>query len=251
MSFDLSTALIVAIVFLGAGFVKGVVAIGLPIIAVALLSQLIGIREAIYITLVPAIMTSLAQAALGPSIITCIKRLWPLLLTGCLSVVVATTLSLKGDGRLLAFIVGTLIIIYSVMSLARFKFPAPGAHEKFWTPAIGVIGGVLGGMSGMFAMPAVPYMQTLGLDREQLIQSIAIWFVAGAVVMLAVLGVNDTYNLELVILSAIATVTSLVGIWFGTMARGRMSDTMFVNVFLVAFLFMGVFIIYRALTGRH
>ena len=154
---------------------------------------------------------------------------------------------MKGDKRLLAFIVGSLIMLYAITSLANLRFPPPGKNEKYLTPLLGLIGGTLGGMSGMFAMPVVPYLQTLGLKRDELIQSIAIWFVAGALIMLTVVGVNAAFTLPLVVLSIIATITSLGGIWIGGMARGRLSEKMFVKVFLLAFLFLGAGIIYRAL----
>lgn len=245
-----TTALAVALVFLGAGFIKGIVAIGLPVIAVSLLSHIIGVRESIYITLAPAILTSLAQALMGPALKQTIIRLSPLLATGCIAIGIATQVTAKADPRILAVVVGSLIAVYALVSLAKVRFPEPGRYEKYWSPAIGLIGGTLGGMSGMFAMPAVPYIQSLRQHREVMIQSIAVWFVAGALVMLAVLGVRGVYTPELVGLSTIAVITSLAGTWIGTMARGRMSDGLFLNVFFVAFLLLGAFIVWKGLSGN-
>jgi len=249
MELELSIVLAVALVFLAAGFVKGVVALGLPIFSVSLLSHLIGIREAIYITLAPALLTSLAQAVAGPAFKTSIRRLWPLLLAGGIAIGLATHFSMRGDRHLLALIVGTLIVIYAAAGLVNLRLPPPGRFERLWTPIAGAIGGALGGMSGMFAMPVVPYMQTLGLNRHELIQAIAIWFVAGAAIMLTVLGFNQAFTPYLIALSAIATATSMVGIWLGALARGRMSEKVFAKVFLSAFLLLGLFIVYRGISG--
>lgn len=246
MTIDWSTALAVATVFVAAGFVKGMVGLGLPIFAVSLLSHIIGIREAIYITLAPAMLTSLAQAVAGPALKTLSNRLWPLLVVGGISIGVATQLGMKGDKKLLALVVGSLIMIYAITSLLHVRFPPPGKYEKFWTPVLGLIGGTLGGMSGMFAMPVVPYLQTLGLKRDELIQAIAIWFVAGALIMLTVVGINAAFTPTLIVLTVIATVTSLFGIWIGGMARGKLSEKMFVKLFLFAFLLLGAGIFYRA-----
>ena len=246
MTLDWTTALPVAVVFLAAGFCKGIVGIGLPIFAVSLLSHILGIREAIYITLIPAMLTSLAQAVAGPALRTSIKRLWPLLLTGAFAIMIATQLGMKGDKRIIAFIVGSLVMIYSIASLAKVRFPPPGKNEKYWSPLFGVVGGSLGGMSGMYAMPVVPYLQTLGLKRDELIQSIAIWFVTGAFIMASVVGINGAFTPHLVLLTVVASATSLFGIWLGGMARGRIPEDIFVKVFLVAFLFLGAGIFYRA-----
>ena len=245
-AFDLTTALPVAIVFLAAGFCKGVVGLGLPIFAVSLLTHILGIREAIYITLIPAMLTSLAQAVAGPAFKSSVKRLWPILLVGGIAITISTQLGMKGDKRIIAFIVGTLIMIYALVSLFNFRFPPPGRNEKFLSPVFGALGGALGGMSGMYAMPVVPYLQTLGLKRDELIQSIAIWFVTGALIMSSVVGINGAYTLPLIVLTTIASITSLFGIWLGGMARGRMSEQVFVKTFLVAFFFLGAGIFYRA-----
>ena len=246
MIIDWTTALPVALVFLAAGFCKGVVGLGLPIFAVSLLTHIIGIREAIYITLIPAMLTSLAQAVAGPAFKVSIKRLWPLLIFGAVAITISTQLGMKGDKRIIAFIVGTLIMTYSIASLLNLRFPAPGPREKYLSPVFGVIGGAIGGMSGMYAMPVVPYLQTLGLKRDELIQSIAIWFVAGAFIMASVVGINGAFTTPLIVLTTIATITSLFGIWLGGQARGRMSERVFVKTFLVAFLFLGAGIFYRA-----
>ena len=83
-----------------------------------------------------------------------------------------------------------LIALYAAASLLKLRLPYPGAYEKYLTPAIGLVGGLLGGMSGMFAIPGVPYIQSLRLDRETMIQSIAIWFTVGALALMLALGVQ-------------------------------------------------------------
>ena len=250
MLVEWTTLAAVAIVFLFAGFVKGIVAIGLPAISISLLSHIIGVREAVFITLAPAFLTSVAQAVAGPALVPSIKRLWPLLVVGALCVFAASRVAVHGNPRILAGIVGSLIALYAAASLLKFRFPHPGAYEKFWTVVVGVVGGLLGGMSGMFAIPGVPYIQSLRLDRETMIQSIAIWFTVGALALMLALGVQAAFTPKIMLMSAVAVVTSLIGIWFGTKARGKMSDGLFLNVFFVAFLVMGSFIVWKAVTGN-
>jgi uncharacterized membrane protein YfcA len=250
MIVEWTTLAAVAAVFLFAGFVKGIVAIGLPAISISLLSHIIGVREAVFITLAPAFLTSVAQAVAGPALVPSIKRLWPLLVVGAIAIFAVSRIAVQGNPRLMAGMVGSLIALYAAASLLKFRLPHPGANEKFWSPAIGLVGGVLGGMSGMFAIPGVPYIQSLRLDRETMIQSIAIWFTVGALVMMLALGVQAAFTPKIITMSAVAVVTSLIGIWFGTKARGKMSDGLFLNVFYVAFLLMGSFIVWKAISGN-
>ncbi len=250
MLVEWTTLAAVAAVFLFAGFIKGIVAIGLPAISISLLSHIIGVREAVFITLAPAFLTSVAQAIAGPALVPSIKRLWPLLVLGAIAVIAASHVAVYGNPRILAGTVGFLIALYAAASLLRFRFPHPGKYEKYWTPLVGVIGGLLGGMSGMFAMPAVPYIQSLGVNREEMIQSIAIWFTVGALAMMLALGVRAAFTPQIMMMSGVAIVTAMIGIWFGTKARGRMPEKLFLNVFFTAFLLMGAFIVWKALTGN-
>ncbi|MGE3247796.1 MAG: hypothetical protein AB7J19_15830, partial [Beijerinckiaceae bacterium] len=68
----------------------------------------------------------------------------------------------------------------------------------------------------------------------------------GALIMLTVVGANRSFTPNLVMLSVIAAATSLTGIWFGGRVRGRMSEELFVRVFLIAFLFFGAAILLKA-----
>jgi uncharacterized membrane protein len=81
------TAEVIAIVcatFLFAGWVKGVVGLGLPTISLALLAATVGLREAIALMLVPSMVTNLWQGLAGGAFVALLRRLWLLLLAACL-----------------------------------------------------------------------------------------------------------------------------------------------------------------------
>ena len=56
---------IVCATFLFAGWVKGVVGLGLPTIALALLAATVGLKEAIALMLIPSMVTNLWQGLAG------------------------------------------------------------------------------------------------------------------------------------------------------------------------------------------
>ena len=55
----------VGFVYILAGFVKGVVGLGLPTISLALLAAVLGLKEAMVILLIPSLITNLVQALTG------------------------------------------------------------------------------------------------------------------------------------------------------------------------------------------
>src|SRR5437762_9703690 len=74
------TTLIVAVAafaFVLAGFVKGVIGMGLPTIVVGLLSLVISPAEAVALMLVPSLLTNIWQGLVGPYFTSIVRRLWP------------------------------------------------------------------------------------------------------------------------------------------------------------------------------
>src|SRR5690606_13534729 len=74
-----SLFLIVA-VFLLAGFVKGVIGLGLPTVAMGLLATRMAPAHALAIVIVPAITTNIWQTFVGPYFYGLVRRLWPMLI---------------------------------------------------------------------------------------------------------------------------------------------------------------------------
>ena len=71
--------LLIAAAFLLAGFVKGVIGLGLPTVSMGLLAVTMPPSQAIAIVIVPAIVTNIWQTFVGPYLRDIIRRLWPLM----------------------------------------------------------------------------------------------------------------------------------------------------------------------------
>jgi uncharacterized protein len=83
--------------FLLAGFVKGVIGLGLPTVSIGLLGLLMTPAQAAAILVVPSLVTNIWQAAVGGGLIALARRLWPLLAGICLGTIVGAAL-LPHDG---------------------------------------------------------------------------------------------------------------------------------------------------------
>jgi hypothetical protein len=67
-------------IFLFAGFIKGIVGLGLPVLAIGLLSLVMPPAQAVALLTVPSIVTNVWQLAVGPHLAALVKRLWVFLL---------------------------------------------------------------------------------------------------------------------------------------------------------------------------
>ena len=159
MEFDTITYSLIGISFLFAGFVKGIVGLGLPTISLALLTTLFDLPTAMALLVVPSFCTNVWQGVLGRHTFLLIQRLWPLLLAAFLMVWVGVVLSTVFETALLTRVLGAILVLYSLVSLYAPPLCISRATETWAAPICGLINGVLTGLTGSLFMPGVIYLQ--------------------------------------------------------------------------------------------
>lgn len=142
-----------------------------------------------------------------------------------------------------------LLIVYSLVNLAGWRFDLARSQERWAGPLAGAINGVLTGMTGSFAVPGVMYLQGIGLGRDMLIQAMGMLFTASTVALAFALADNRMLSADLAAMSACATVPAILGMMLGQRIRKAMPEALFRRVFFVALLILGGYIAARAI-GR-
>lgn len=237
---------LIAVVFFLAGGVKGVIGLGLPTVSLALLTATVGLKEAIALTLVPAFATNVWQGLAGGAFRRIVARIWPVLLPAVFGIFVGTALLAAGDPRLFSALFGGLLATYAGYSLLGPQIPAPGRHERWLSPLVGAVAGVVCGFTGSFVVPGALYLQALRLPRDELVQALGIAFTVAVGVLAVALGRSDLLTADLGLLSAAALGPAALGMWGGSKLRRRLPEARFRRVFFAGLLCVGVFIVVRA-----
>lgn len=245
--FDAFTIAVVGGTFLLAGTVKGVVGLGLPTVSLALLSVSLGLTEAMSLLLVPSFVTNLWQALAGGQGTMVLKRIWPFLVLATLSVWIGAQALTQVDLSLLLALLGVVLMVYAMISLSGFQLNLNRQQSRWAGPVIGVINGVLTGMTGSFVVPGVMYLQAIGLARDQLIQAMGMLFTLSTLALGIVLLDKGLLSTELSMMSAVALVPALVGMVVGQSLRKHLSEQIFKRVFYVSIFALGFYIVVRAL----
>lgn len=150
--------LLILVTFLLAGMVKGVVGLGLPTIAVGLLGLVMAPLQAAALLIIPSMVTNIWQLCDGRSPLPMLRRLWPMLLgILCGTLLVAAllqSLDLPGATRWL----GVALVVYALLGLAKVHFRVERTKEGWLSPAIGALTGAITAVTGVFVIPAVPYL---------------------------------------------------------------------------------------------
>src|SRR5215813_5669233 len=145
--------LFIAAVFLLAGFVKGVVGLGLPTVSIGLLAVTMTPSKALAIVIVPAVVTNIWQTFVGPYLLDIARRLWPLLLGTVLGVWLNAG-SLTGVyAHYLPIALGVLLVVYAVLGLTRVAFAVAQRNEKWVGGVVGLVTGAIAAATGVQVIP--------------------------------------------------------------------------------------------------
>jgi uncharacterized membrane protein YfcA len=244
----LTSLLLPALVFLLAGTVKGVVGLGLPTIAMGLLALGMPPASAAALLLVPSFVTNVWQVAPFGGLAPLLRRLAPMLLAACVGTVAGGLLVGAPAGPWGSLALGGTLVIYAGWGLFG-RTPALAPRKERWLgPVVGLVTGIVTAATGVFVVPAVPYLQALGLSRTALIQAMGVSFTMSTVSLAVMLG--GTGHLEAATLggSVLMLVPALLGVELGRRIRDRLSATAFKRCFLIGLAALGVWMVVQSLT---
>ena len=249
----LSVELIIFVVFVYilAGFVKGVVGVGLPTISLAMLATVLGLKEAMLVLLAPSLITNLAQALAGGRLYDLTKRFWMFLLSLFLLTWFSTGILVKADGNLLKIGLGIILLLYCVSYFLQLKIPKTGINEKWLSPLMGGLTGVSTGLTGTFVVPGTLYLQRMLSNRHALVQAMGLSGGVATISLGVSLGGRGMLSNELLFTSGAMVIPALMGMSFGNMVRSKINEVLFRKLFFVSLSFVGIWIVVSAVINLN
>ncbi len=244
---SLSLTPIVAATFFAAGVVKGVTGMGLPTVAMGLLVAILSPLTAASLLIIPAFVTNVWQLFAGPRLAPLIVRLWPMMAAVVVGTAAGAPLLTGGDVRLTTAALGAALAGYAGFALIAPPLRIPARLEPWLSPAVGGATGLVTGCTGVFVVPAVPYLQALGLAKDDLVQALGLSFTVSTVALAAALGARGALRFDNLELSALAVIPALVGMFAGQVIRARVSPGTFRLGFLIGLLALGAEMTARSL----
>lgn len=236
---SLSFVIVVCATFFFAGVVKGVTGMGLPTVAMGILGALVSPLAAASLLLVPSFVTNVWQLFAGPSVAALVRRLWPMMLAICAGTILGAAWLASGESGTTTTALGVALVIYAGYTLLARQVRVPARLEPWLSPLIGITTGMVTGGTGVFVIPAVPYLQALGLGRDDLVQALGLSFTISTIALAIGLGAHGAFELHGLGLSLLALFPALAGMWAGQALRERISPATFRRLFLICLLLLG------------
>src|SRR5215471_13328680 len=246
-----STLTMIAAALLVAGFVKGALGLGLPTVSMGLLAVTMPPSQAIAIVIVPAIVTNIWQTFGGPYLRDIIRRLWPLMVGTVAGIWLNAGLLTGPYASYGTVILGVLLVVYAVMGLSKLHFTVLRRDEKWIGGIVGLITGVVSAATGVQVIPSMPYMQAIGMDKDELVQALGVFFTVATVALAFNVTASGLLTAATALPGAIAMAASFAGMFIGQAVRSRMQPDVFRRWFLISMIFLGLYIAGNALIKIH
>ncbi|MBP7241293.1 sulfite exporter TauE/SafE family protein [Amaricoccus sp.] len=237
---------LVAAVFVLGGVVKGATGMGLPTVAMAILGGLMSPVAAAGLMIVPAFVTNIWQLLAGPSFAALARRLWPMLAAIFVATIAGGAVLAEGDTRATTAGLGAALVLYAGHALLARPLVLPARLEPWLSPLVGAATGLVTGGTGVFVIPSVPYLQALGLGKDDLVQALGLSFTVSTVALAIGLGGRGAVDGGSLGASALAVVPALAGMALGQAVRHRISPARFRRWLLVCLLLLGAEMLSRS-----
>ena len=112
----------------------------------------------------------------GPYLRDITRRLWPLMAGTVIGIWLNAGMLTGPYARYGAIVLGVLLVIYAVIGLSAFSFSVARRDEKWIGGIVGVITGMVSAATGVQVIPSMPYMQAIGMEKDELVQALGVFF---------------------------------------------------------------------------
>lgn len=247
---DLSlTAFLLAIaVTLAAGFVKGAVGFAMPMIMIGAFGAFMPGHEALAALILPTLLTNIAQAlrqgwrAAWGSVIA-YRRMIAMIVV--FIVISAQFVTVIPQGLMYALL-GVPIVAFALYQLSGRPMSLRLEHRIRAEYLLGAIGGLYGGISGVWGPPVLVYLVSTHAEKREQLRVQGVVFLIGAVILFFAHLRSGVLNATTLPLSAALIVPAWIGMVLGFRLQDRLDAARFRRWTLIVLAITGLNLVRKA-----
>ena len=222
-----------------AGILKGTIGVGMPVVALPLLSLFIDIKSAAMLLSMPLIFSNLPQALEGGNTGRCLMQLMPVILGTIPGLFLGVQALLALDANIARSTAGALLMVVGGITLL-----APRLHlqSRFVLPsgiAFGFLGGMLGGMAAMSGPLVFIFLIAKGLRGQAFTKEASLYLVVSAGLLAILLTASREFSWRDALVSTMATLPVMLGMYIGRHIRDKIAPETFRKLVLLAVIAAG------------
>lgn len=230
--------LLFAVALLTGGLVKGALGVGLPLVAVPP-------HLAIALLVVPVLASNFWQAVEGGRLVPSLQRFGGLIAAQFLATVLTVRMTLAlSASQLSAMLAGAVLLAVALMAW-KPTLQISASRERAVGVGVGLLSGLLGGVSSLTGPVIITYLMALRLRRDEFVGSISIIYLSaalplyGAMLLFGRLGPTELTG------SLLALVPMAAGLLAGKALRQHLDDNRFRRVLLVFLIVLAILLLLK------
>jgi uncharacterized membrane protein YfcA len=143
-------------------------------------------------------------------------------------------------------LLGIALVLYAFTGLAALRLTIRTGLEPSLGPLIGGITGLISAATGVFVIPAVPYLQAIGLEKEDLVQALGLSFTVSTIALAINVALAGALNFAIAGSSLAALAAACAGMWIGQVLRLRLQPATFRSWFFIGLFVLGLYLVVRS-----
>jgi uncharacterized membrane protein YfcA len=237
------TIIIVLGAFFIAAFLKGVSGVGFSTICLGLLAMFVEPKLAIPLVFLPSLSSNIIVMLEAGHFIVSVKRFWILFLSALPGLVLGILFLNSSGSDEPRLVLGVIMLIYSLWAFSSEVVHLSEKMEKRLLVPVGIISGMVNGATGSQIMPIMPFLLSLKMDRNVLVQTMNCAFTFNTLVMITGFGKIGLLTLPVLSLSIAGILPVALGVYLGGRIRRRAPEVVFRKIVLGLLLLIGIILI--------
>lgn len=237
--------LFVLFALLVSAFIKGSLGLGFSTIGLAILANVIDLKTAISIVILPSLISNLMVMLETGNFRLSAKTFAWMFIMAVPGMALGLQLLRQPDNTASVSILAIVLVIYGVWGLLNRQFQIDAKRMPLLNPIVGFLTGAVNGATGSQIFPIMPYLLSLNISKEVMVQTINMSFTLSSLIMLASLAAMGTLDTKSILTYSLGIVPVVIGVWVGGKVRKRLSEERFKKAVMLLIIVLGVLLLLR------
>ena len=237
--------MLLAVSLVIAGLVKGMIGVGMPVVAFPLLSMLVDVQTSIMLLSMPLVLSNIPQALEGGFVAKTLWSLTPVLVGMIPGVWIGVAVLLNVDPAVVKIVAGAVVILVAALILLAPKLQV---KQRMIGPVglgAGFCGGLLGGIAALSGPLVFIFLLAKGLSGKEFTKEASMFLVVSSILLASALMSSRQFDWHDVLISTLATAPVVVGMLVGQKVSDAIPAGAFKKLVVVAVLLSGAQLVWK------
>ena len=232
-----------------AGVLKGTIGVGMPVVALPLLSLFIDVKSAAMLLSMPLIFSNVPQALEGGKTGRCLMQLMPVILGMIPGLFLGVRVLLALDANVAKIIAGLVLMGVGGVTLLAPKLQLQSRLVLPTGITFGFFGGILGGIAAMPGPLVFIFLLAKGLRGKAFTKEASLYLVVSAGLLAIFLTASRQFSWLDVAVSTAAMLPVVLGMYVGQRMRDKIAPETFKKLVLTAVIAAGAELVRHGFFG--